>query len=61
MQYPTFVEIGGSHRELAIREYTMAKKTKDDLAGAQSEADKYMAQPYSRRRLLDLLISTDRS
>jgi len=36
----------GGQRERAIREYSKVKELADDTGGAQSEADKYLANPY---------------
>jgi len=34
-------------RERAVNEYSLAQRTRDDTAGAQAEANRYMKKPYS--------------
>ena len=34
-------------RERAVNEYSLAQRSRDDTAGAQAEAGRYMKKPYS--------------
>ena len=37
-------------RDRAVNEYNLAIRTKDNTAGAQEEAAKYLKAPYERKR-----------
>jgi hypothetical protein len=40
-------------RDRAVDQYNQAIRTKDDTAGAQEEAAKYLKTPYQRERRAD--------